>query len=129
VEYYYSVDIQTAGSSANPQTILVRARGNNEPKVVVDPFLDLFGGRLAAYAVEPSDATGTFQVIASALATCTDPKVPDRQKKLTLKQLAQENTKEIASAYFGKQSDIGRMLEDGTYPRKRNEPQMDADER
>ncbi len=115
VDFYYHVDFQDEGSSANPQTILVRTRGNNEPKVVVDPFLDLFGGRLAAYAAKPTDETGVFQVIASALATCTDPKIPDRQNKLTLKLLARENTKEIAAAYFGKRSEIGRMLEDGSY--------------
>jgi hypothetical protein len=82
---------------------------------VVDPFLDLFGGRLAAYAAKPSDKGGVFQVIASPLATCTDPAMPNREKKLTLKLLARDNTKAIAEAYFAKMSKIGEMLEDGTY--------------
>lgn len=115
MDFYYSVDFQNADGHTNPQTILVRTRGRGEPKVVVDPFLDLFGGRLATYASKPTDKAGVFQVIASPLASCTNPNVPDREKKLTLKLLARDNTKEIAQAYFGKLSKIGEMLEDGTY--------------
>lgn len=115
VDFYYNVDFQAENNHTNPQTILMRTRGGGEPKVVVDPFLDLFGGRLAAYAAKPTDKAGVFQVIASALASCTDQEIPDREKKLTLKLLARDNTKEIAQAYFGKASKIGEMLEDGTY--------------
>lgn len=115
VDFYYSVDFEDAQPHANPQTILVRSRGRSTPKVVVDPFLDLFGGRLAAYASTPSDKAGVFQVIASALATCTNPDVPNREKKLTLKLLARDNTKAVAEAYFGKLSKIGEILEDGSY--------------
>lgn len=115
VDFYYSVDFETKDHRTNPQTILVRTRGRSGPKVVVDPFLDLFGGRLAAYASGPKDKAGVFQVIASALATCTDAAMPNRDKKLTLKLLAKDNTKAIAEAHFGKMSKIGEMLEDGTY--------------
>jgi hypothetical protein len=115
VDFYYSVDFADPDRRDNQQTILVRTRGRAEPKVVVDPFLDLFGGRLAAYASKPTDKAGVFQVIASPLASCTDPKVPNHDKKLTLKLLARETAKEIAQAYFGKLSKIGEMLEDGTY--------------
>ncbi len=115
VDFYYSVDFKDADRRANPQTLLVRIRSKSDPKVVVDPFLDLFGGRLASYASKPSDKAGVFQVVASALATCTNPNVPNREKKLTLKLLARDNTKEVAEAYFGKLSKIGEMLEDGTY--------------
>ena len=115
VDFYYSVDFKTDDGRVNPQTILVRTRGNGTPKVVVDPFLDLFGGRLAAYAAKPGEKAGVFQVIASALATCTNADVPNREKKLTLKLLPRDNAKEIAEAYFSKISKIGEMLEDGTY--------------
>lgn len=115
VDFYYSVDFDAPGRPDKHQTILVRTRGRAEPKVVADPFLDLFGGRLAAYASQPTEKAGIFQVIASPLASCTNPKVPNREKKLTLKLLARENAKEIAQAYFGKLSKIGEMLEDGTY--------------
>ena len=81
----------------------------------MDPFLDSFGGRLAAYAKTPSDKAGVFQVTISAVASCNEDHVPHREKKLKLKLLPRDNTKEIARAYFGRQSKIGRMLEDGTY--------------
>ncbi len=49
------------------------------------------------------------------MASCTDSKIPNREKKLTLKLLAGDNTKEIAEAYFGRVSKMGEMLEGGTY--------------
>ena len=114
-DIYYNVDFDAGNKQSNPQTILVRTRGTAEPKIVVDPFLDSFGGRLAAYAKAPSDKAGVFQVIVSAVASCNDERVPNREKKLTLKLLPKEDTKELARAYFGRQSKIGEMLEDGTF--------------
>ena len=115
VDFYHNVDFVVDGKPINPQTILVRTRGTTEPKVVVDPFLDTYGGRLAAYAKTPTDKAGVFQVTVSAVASCNDENVPNREKKLTLKLLSRDNTKEIARAYFGRQSKIGEMLEDGTF--------------
>jgi hypothetical protein len=115
VDFFYSVDFEEAGGRINAQTILVRTRGRGEPKVVVDPFLDLYGGRLAVYAARPSDKGGDFQVIAYPVASCLDPKIPNPEKKLTLKLLARDTGKEIALAYFSKMSKIHEMLEDGTY--------------
>jgi hypothetical protein len=114
-DIYFNVDFKTDRQPLNAQTILVRIRGTASPKIVVEPFLDSFGGRLAAYAKTPSDKPAIFQVIVSAIASCNDERVPNREKKLTLKLLARDNTKEIARCYFGRQSKIGAMLEDGTY--------------
>ncbi len=114
-DVYYNVDFDAGNNTKNLQTILVRTRGTSDPKVVIDPFLDSYGGRLAAYAKTPSEKAGVFQVIISAVASCYDERVPNREKKLTLKLLPRDQTKEIASAYFGRQSKIGMMLEDGTY--------------
>ncbi len=115
VDYFCNVDFEAENNHTNPQTILVRTRGTGEPKVVVAPFLDLYGGRLAAYASKPTDKAADFQVIIYALASCTDSNIPNREKKRTLKLLARENSKEIAQAYFSKVSKIGEMLEDETY--------------
>ncbi len=115
IDFFYYVSFQKEQGPPEKFTILVRTRGKSQPKVVVDPFLDTFGGRLAAYASKPTDKAGVFQVIADPIATCLDPKVPDKEKKLTLKLLPCENTKEIALAFFGRQSKIGQMLEDGTH--------------
>ncbi|MES2438291.1 MAG: hypothetical protein V4584_04470 [Verrucomicrobiota bacterium] len=115
VDFYHNVDFTAAGNQTTRQTILVRTRGSGEPKIVADPFLDSYGGRLAAYAKTPSDKSAVFQVTIWPLASCYDERVPDREKKLTLKLLPQDNAKEIALAYFGRQSKIAKMLEDGTY--------------
>jgi hypothetical protein len=121
-DFYHLVDFDAGNNRTNPQTILVRIRGSAEPKVVVDPFLDSFGGRLADYAKSPSDKAGIFQVIVSPLATCYDERVPNHEKKLTLKLLPQVNAKEIALAYVGRQSKIAQILEDGSYSLAYNKP-------
>jgi hypothetical protein len=115
VDVFFSVDFDMGKGQKNPQTILVRIRGAGDAKVVIDPFLDSFGGRLAAYAKTPMEHAAEFQVIIWAIASCNDERVPDREKKLTLQLLPRDNSKEIARAYFGRQSKIGMMLEDGTY--------------
>jgi hypothetical protein len=114
-DFYHSLSFDAGSGRKNPQTILVRIRGGGEPKVVVDPFLDNFGGRLAAYAKAPSEKSATFQTIIWPLASCYDERVPHHEKKLTLKLLPQDNAREITLACFGKQSKIAEMLEDGTY--------------
>ncbi len=113
-DIFYNVDFENSDGTPNSQTILVRIRGENPPLVVVDPFLDLFGGRLAEFAEAPTDQVKTFQVIVSAGAFCYDDYVPNRDKKLTLKLLARDNTREITKAYFGRHSKIGEMLQDST---------------
>ncbi len=115
IDFYYNVDFDAGNNKLDPHTVLVRKRGNSDPKVVVDPLLDSYGGRLALYARTPTEKAGIFQVVIYAVASCNDENVPNREKKLTLKLLPRDNSKEIARAYFGRQSKIGRMLEDGTY--------------
>ncbi|RYD21332.1 MAG: hypothetical protein EOP88_11810 [Verrucomicrobiaceae bacterium] len=114
-DFYHSVDFIGENNQLIPHIILVRIRGASSPKVVVDPFLDTYGGRLAGYAKAPVDQAGVFQITVSALASCYNENVPNREKKLTLKLLPRDNEKAIAEAYFGRQSEIGLMLEDGTY--------------
>ena len=114
-DFFHRVDFATEGTQSNPFFVLVRARGKSAPKVVIDPFLDLYGGRLAAYAAKPSDKAAYFQAVVYALSTCTDTTIPDYEKKMTLKLMASDNGKEIARAYFGKQSKIAAMLQDGTH--------------
>ncbi len=115
VNYYHHVTFDTEDSSKELQTILIQKRGTTEPRVVVDPFLDSYGGRLAAYAKKPSDQSETFRVTILPQAACTNEAIPNRENKLTLKLLAQDDAKEITLAYFTKESKIAEMLEDGTY--------------
>lgn len=115
IDCYFTVEFEANDRPIQVQTILVRTRGTNTPVVVADPFLDTYGGRLAAYTSKPSDKSGVFQVVVYAVASCTDPSIPNRERKLTLKLLSCDNTREIARAYFGRQSSISEMLEDGNY--------------
>ena len=115
IDCYFTVEFESTDRPAEAQTILVRTRGTSPPRVVADPFLDTYGGRLAAYTSTPTEKSGVFQVIVYAVASCTDPSIPNREKKLTLKLLSSDNTREIARAYFGRQSKISEMLENGNY--------------
>lgn len=115
IDCYFTVEFEATDRPSQAQTILVRTRGTSAPLVVADPFLDTYGGRLAAYVATPTDKGGVFQVVVYAVASCTDPSIPNREKKLTLKLLSSDNTREIARAYFGRQSKISEMLEDGNY--------------
>jgi hypothetical protein len=115
IDCYFTVEFEATDRPTQVQTILVRTRGTTAPLIVADPFLDTYGGRLAAYATTPTDKGGLFQVVVYAVASCTDPSIPNREKKLTLKLLSSDNTREISRAYFGRQSKIGEMLENGNY--------------
>jgi hypothetical protein len=115
MDYYHNVDFQVESNQVSQQTLLVRTRGQSPPKVVVDPFLDSYGGRLLAYSKAPSEKAGIFQVIISAIASCNDERIPFPEKKFTLKLLPRDGAKEITRAYFGRQSKIAQMLQDGTY--------------
>lgn len=112
-DIYYNVDLKGPDGKYKPYLILLRAHGGGEPKILADPLLDTYGGRLLAFATTPSDQFGTFQIVASAVAKATsDQKVPNYEQKLWLKLLPRDNEKEIASAYFTKLSRIGKMLVD-----------------
>lgn len=113
VDSYYSVDFLEADQNINSQNILVRKRDNKNPKVVADPFLDSFGGRLKSYAQSPLDKTEIFQVTVTPVPSCTAKDIPNAEDKITLKLLAGDNAKEITRAYFGRQSEIGKLLDSG----------------
>lgn len=115
IDCFYTVEFQTSDPLLRMQTLLVRTRGASPPRVVADAFLDTYGGRLAAYAAKPSDKAGFFRAVVYAVAGCTDPTIPNPEKKLTLKLLACDNAREIASASFSQHSKIAEMLEDGNY--------------
>ena len=112
-DWYYNLDFAMPGGTQSLQMLMIRVDAKGQARILADPFLDCFGGRLAAYAAKPSAQPGTFQVVASALARCYD-NVPDAEHKLTLKLLPRENAPEIAKAYFTQLSKINEMLKDST---------------
>lgn len=109
-EFYFRVKFKNPDGSENHQTILARKRGDAAPRVVVRPFLDQFGGRLAEFTKNPVNTGAEFQAFIYAQASCTNEDVQGRENKLTLILLSGEGREEIARAYFGKNSAIGQML-------------------
>lgn len=109
-DFYYIVNFaKDGGSTPPPQTMLVRTRGTSPPKVVVDPFLDLYGGRFARFAEKPVKDEETFQVIIWVGASCNED-IPGAENKHTLKVTARNANEAIANVYCGKNSDIGNMF-------------------
>lgn len=113
VDHFYTVDFQTGDKQTRKQTMLVRTRGDDPPKVVADAFLDTYGGRLARYAANSCDEEGIFRAVVYAVAGCTDPAIPNHENKLTLKLMSCDNGREIASACFSRDSEVAKMLEGG----------------
>lgn len=100
------------GSSAGEMYLLVvRTRGTQEPKVMVDPFLDGYGGRVATFAKEPVDGEREFRVVMSVFGFCTDESVPDHQEKRTMKITSHSGGPDAAKAYFSANSSLA-----GRYP-------------
>jgi hypothetical protein len=116
IDVFFNVDFDAGNGGTSAQTILVRIRGSHAPKVMADPFLDLFGGRLAAYVATPQRQSAEFRVLANAMSRCWDESVPNFEKKFTLKLLAREGPGEIARGYFGPHSEVWRILQDPSYP-------------
>lgn len=111
VDSYFLVTL----ADSMPVMMLVRQDDGSLPKVVADPFLDLHGGRLLAFASPPGRGSAEFEVVVSAVAGCGDGSVPDPGGKMTLQLLAQPYGEVVSRAYFRKGSSIARMLEDGTF--------------
>jgi hypothetical protein len=115
VDFYYTFEFINKDGSADPQTVVVRRRGGLNPRVLADPFLDLYGGRLAAYASKPQSKGQLFHAIVYPLPSCNDPRIPDRQKKLTLRLYPHEHSAHVTHAYASRISKIGEMLTNGSY--------------
>jgi len=114
-DYFYTVTFARPNSRGDSYDVLVRRRGDQEPKVVVDPFLDLYGGRLKKFATTPTTAVGTFQARVTVIAgLVSDPNIPKRDNKMILKLTAtQSENHEIATVYASTSSRISDLLKEG----------------
>ncbi len=115
VDFYFTFEFINKDASAYPQTVVVRRRGSMNPRVLADPFLDLYGGRLAAYAAKPQSKGRVFHAIVYALPSCNDLKIPDRQKKITLRLYSHEHSPNVTLAYASRVSKIGELLTSGNH--------------
>lgn len=111
---FYAVTLAGKTPGGDTYTVLVRRRADQAPRVLAEPFLDLIGGRLAAFAAAPNDDMKTFQVIVVPSPYSEDGKVPNADKKITLRLDGSETGHPIAIAYTSNASKISETLKDPT---------------
>ena len=112
VDCYYSVHFRSEDTTEIVQTMLVRIRGDAPPKVVVDPFLDLYGGRLKEFMASTGKDSGKFQVVLTAMRY-SPAGVPSPESKGSIKlQSDSASPGVIGSAVFGVNGPIGKILDD-----------------
>ena len=107
----FAVTLMNESGTREVHLMVVRTRGSQEPKVVVDPFLDGFGGRLEAFVENQEEGEKVFRVVMSVFDFCTDESVPDHQSKYTVKMSTHVGGKDVAKAYFS-----GRSALAGKFP-------------
>lgn len=109
---YYRVRFELQGGVSYLQTMLVRVRGLEPPRIAAEPLLDLFGGRLAAYAANPSDQPGYFHVILRALDS-RPPDHPNADNQFTVQLFSDDSADEcVATAIAEKLSPVGKAIAD-----------------
>ena len=112
IDCFYRVGFDLGDGKEYLQTVLVQIRGAGPPAVVVDPLLDLYGGRLASYAATPTDKPGYFHVILCALSRPPE-NWPNADNKFIIKLQSDEKADHsIAVAVADKLSGIGKALTD-----------------
>lgn len=112
----YRVAFAGSEGSVEECTMLVMKRGTNPPKVAINPFLDLAGGRLATFSATPNSEIGTFHAIIEAIPRCFDSNVPNKEKKFTYKLSASDHSREITRAYASLSSDLAKQLQNSSSP-------------
>ncbi|MEP4078278.1 hypothetical protein [Haloferula sp.] len=106
----FRVSFQGGEGSVVEYTILVRKRAELEPQVVVNPFLDLVGGRLAQFAATPTDGTHTFHAVIEAMPRCFEENIPNPDKKFTYKLSSCNVGRATARAYASLNSSLAEQL-------------------
>lgn len=116
-DYPYRVSFFVQGRPNTDFAVLVRQRGSQPPKVYLPAFLDLVGGRFAAFTRQPNhDEPATFHVILEPVIGCHEDGIPTPDRKFTLKLLSSNFGKETARAYCSNNSRFRQMVERPDYP-------------
>jgi hypothetical protein len=116
-DYPYRVSFYVEGRPNTDFAVLVRQRGKQPPKVFLPAFLDLVGGRLAAFTRQPNTHDpARFHVILEPVIGCHEDGIPNADRKFTLKLLSSNFGKETARAYCANSSRFREMVEKPDYP-------------
>ena len=110
VDHPFRVRFEQADGEPFSTLIIVRKRSEQKPKVLIDPLLDLFGGRLEAFASAPTGESQTFRAVIEAMPRCFEEGVPNPDDKITYKLSSSTHGGEIARAYASKLSPLAEML-------------------
>ena len=108
----FRVSFQGGEGSVVDYTIVVRKRADLEPRVAVQPLLDLLGGRLAEFAATPIEGAHTFHAVVEAMPRCFEENVPEPAKKFTYKLSACDIGRSTARAYASLSSSLAEELSD-----------------
>lgn len=116
-DFPYRVSFVVKDAPNVDYAILVRQRGTQPPRIFLPAFLDLVGGRLAAFTREPNTSAPTlFHVYLEPIDGCYEKDVPGADRKFTFKLLSSPFGKETARAYAANASRFRSMVEEPTYP-------------
>lgn len=113
VDFPFIIDFPVPASDngeMRPTTIVVRKRGDNDPKVLIPPLIDLAGGDLNEFVKEPVEGQRTFWAVIEAMPRCFELGIPHSDKKFTYKISASNRQSEIGRAYASKQSPLAEQL-------------------
>jgi len=114
IEFFYRVEFPDA-VAPHPRFVTVGVRqpgdGAGQPKVLADPFIDMFDGGVVAFAGKPdAGEMRSFHVLIEAIPICEDLGVPDPGGKITMQLRASPKGEALANAYVDKDSMVAQML-------------------
>jgi hypothetical protein len=116
-DYPYRVSFFVQGRANSDFAMLVRQRGSQPPRIYLPAFLDLVGGRLAAFTRQPNTQDpARFHVILEPVIGCHEDGIPNPDRKFTLKLLPSNFGKETARAYCANHSRFRELVEKPDYP-------------
>ncbi len=110
-DFFYGVTFLSGNKEQQRHMMLVRTRGDGDPKIVVAPFLDLYGGRLHAFIMDPASKEGpVFHAIIRAIRGRVPEGAPEKRNMFTLKLLSDDtdNAETIGEVAVNLNSPVGR---------------------
>lgn len=114
-DHVFAVGYVDGGGDQRLHRMVVRQWSGRAPKVLVDPLLDLWGGKLRGFASQVREGDAEFDAVVSVLARCSDEDVPHWKGKMTLKLMERELDGEIARAFFNRDGAVAKLLDDGSF--------------
>ena len=107
----YSVQLRGVREIYEGHLIAVRTRGVQPPKILADPFLDGYGGRIRDFAAKPVEGAREFRCLMTCFDFCSSNRIPAAEQKCTAKLTDFVGGADLAKAYFGKAAPVREKLE------------------